>query len=112
MTKDPTGHIEDQEPVLPGCELQLCRGLLFEDQAATAASTVNAVPNGVISFNLNCTIAHGGPANVALIDTTTGGTGTIIGDFLKQFDDFCPTNTGGVTPPDRMFRPVFGCLRY
>jgi len=110
VTKDPTGHIEDQEPVNEGCELQLCRGLLFEDQDPTAASTVNVAPGGNITFNVECTIPHGGPANVALIDTTTGGTGTVIGDFLKEFDDFCPKD--GVTPPDRTFSPVSVSLRH
>ena len=105
MTKDPTGHIEDQEPVNQGCELQLCRGLLFEDQAATAASTVQTVPGGNLTFNVECTIPHDGPATVSLIDTTTGGTGTVIGNFLKEFDSFCPTS--GVTPPDRTYRPIF-----
>jgi len=99
VTKDPAGHIEDQQPVPPGCELQLCRGLLFKDQAATAASTVTTTPSGNVTFNVKCTIPHGGPANVKLIDTTTGGTGTVIGDSLKQFDVFCPTT--GVTPPDQ-----------
>lgn len=104
MSNDPSGHIEDQEPVKPGCELQLCRGLLFEDQAATAASTVKTAPGGNLTFNVNCTIPHGGPATVSLIDTTTGGTGTVIGGFLKEFDDFCPN---GETPPDRTYHPIF-----
>lgn len=108
MTKDPSGHIEDQEPVNQGCELQLCRGLLFKDQAATAASTVQTVPGGNVTFNVKCTIPHGGPATVSLIDTTTGGTGTVIGNFLKEFDSFCPN---GETPPDRTYRPIFRFFR-
>ena len=110
MSKDPTGHIEEQEPVPPGCELELCRGLLFPDQAATAASTIKTAPGGNITFNVECTIPHGGPATVALVDTTTGGTGTVIGGFLKQFDSFCPTD--GVTPPDRTFHLVLRLSRY
>jgi hypothetical protein len=110
VTKDATGHIEEQEPVNASCELELCRGLLFKDQAATAASTVKVAPGGNITFNVECTIPHGGPATVALVDTTTGGTGTVIGGFLKEFNSFCPTS--GVAPPDRAFRPIVRLLRY
>ena len=99
MTKDPRSAIEGQRPVNEGCELELCRGLQFADQNATAVNVV--APGGYITFNVVCSISHGGPANVSLIDTTTGGAGTIIGGSLKQFDDFCPIS--GVTPPDRTF---------
>ena len=110
VTKDARGPIEGQRPVNPGCELELCRGLQFADQNATAASTVHVAPSGHITFNVVCAITHGGPANVSLIDTTTGGAGTVIGGSLKHFDDFCPTS--GVIPPERTFIPVFMSLRY
>jgi len=94
---DPTGHIEEQEPVNAGCDLTLCRGMLFEDQPSSNVLTVN--PSQKMQMSVDCTIPHGGPANVSLVDTTTGGSGTIIGGFLATFDDFCPTS--GPTPADQ-----------
>ena len=52
-----------------------------------------------MTMDVDCTIPHGGPANVSLVDTTVGGSGEVIGSFLKTFDDFCPTS--GKTPADR-----------
>ncbi|KAF7347837.1 Chitin binding protein [Mycena venus] len=94
---DPTGHIEEQEPVNAGCDLTLCRGMLFEDQPSSNVLTVK--PSQNMAMSIDCTIPHGGPANVSLIDTTTGGSGSIIGGFLATFDDFCPTS--GQTPADQ-----------
>ncbi|KAF8213052.1 hypothetical protein K438DRAFT_1956490 [Mycena galopus ATCC 62051] len=94
---DPTGHIEEQEPVNAGCDLTLCRGMLFADQPASNVMTVK--PSQNMQMSVDCTIPHGGPANVSLVDTTTGGSGTIIGGFLATFSDFCPTS--GPTPADQ-----------
>jgi hypothetical protein len=44
-----------------------------------------------MAFALNCTVAHSGPANVSLVDTTVGTSGKIIGTTLKDFADFCRT---------------------
>lgn len=54
-----------------------------------------------MTMGVDCTIPHGGPANVSLVDISAGGAGTFIGSFLSTFDDFCPTS--GVTPADREF---------
>lgn len=89
VSGDPTGHIEEQEPVNAGCDLTLCRGMLFSDQPAKNVLTVQA--SQAMAMNVDCTIPHGGPANVSLIDTTAGGSGAFIGSFLSTFDDFCPT---------------------
>ncbi|KAJ7599643.1 hypothetical protein C8J56DRAFT_846393 [Mycena floridula] len=97
VTGDPTGHIEEQEPVNAGCELTLCRGMLFADQPAS--NVVQATAAQAMSFDVDCTIPHGGPANVSLIDTTVGGSGERIGDTLVSFDNFCPTSGG--TPADQ-----------
>ncbi|KAJ7706186.1 hypothetical protein B0H17DRAFT_1036092 [Mycena rosella] len=97
VTGDPTGHIEEQEPVNAGCELTLCRGMLFSDQPSSNVQTVQ--PSQAMEMGVDCTIPHGGPANVSLIDTTVGGSGAFIGSFLKTFDDFCPTS--GPTPADQ-----------
>ncbi|KAJ7252593.1 hypothetical protein C8J57DRAFT_1351113 [Mycena rebaudengoi] len=99
VTNDATGHIEEQEPINQnaGCELTLCRGMLFSDQPASNVQTVK--PNQAMEMSIDCTIPHGGPANVSLIDTTGGGAGEFIGSFLKTFDDFCPTS--GETPADQ-----------
>jgi hypothetical protein len=97
VQSDPTGHIEEQEPVNAGCDLTLCRGMLLEDQPSSNILTVKPLQN--MQMGIDCTVPHGGPANVSLVDTTTGGSGTIIGGFLKTFDDFCPTS--GQTPADR-----------
>ncbi|KAJ6575110.1 hypothetical protein B0H19DRAFT_1127194 [Mycena capillaripes] len=94
---DPTGHIEEQEPVNAGCDLTLCRGMLFSDQPASNVQTVTASEN--MEMSIDCTVPHGGPANVSLIDTTTGGSGSFIGGFLSTFDNFCPTS--GPTPADQ-----------
>ncbi|VDC00504.1 unnamed protein product [Peniophora sp. CBMAI 1063] len=94
---DETGHIEEQEPVTAGCELTLCRGMLFEDQPTANVQKVS--PGDSMTMEVDCTIPHGGPANVSLIDTTVGGSGEVIGSFLKTFDDFCPTS--GKTPADQ-----------
>ncbi|KAJ6519814.1 hypothetical protein C8R45DRAFT_952798 [Mycena sanguinolenta] len=94
---DPTGHIEEQEPVNAGCDLTLCRGMLFQDQPA--GNLITVTPSQHMAMAVDCTIPHGGPANVSLVDTTTGGSGTIIGGFLATFDDFCPTS--GPTPADQ-----------
>jgi len=94
---DPTGHIEEQEPVNAGCVLTLCRGMLFSDQPATSVQTVQA--SQAMAMDVDCTVPHGGPANVSLIDTTTGGSGAFIGSFLSTFDDFCPTT--GPAPADQ-----------
>ncbi|EIN11151.1 hypothetical protein PUNSTDRAFT_111414 [Punctularia strigosozonata HHB-11173 SS5] len=94
---DPTGHIEEQEPVNAGCDLTLCRGMLFQDQPASNVQKVT--PGQQMTMGVDCTIPHGGPANVSLIDTTAGGSGAVIGSFLKTFDNFCPTSGG--TPPDQ-----------
>jgi len=56
-------------------------------------------PSQNMQMSVDCTIPHGGPANVSLVDTTTGGSGTIIGGFLATFSDFCPTS--GPTPADQ-----------
>lgn len=97
VTGDPTGHIEEQEPVNAGCDLTLCRGMLFSDQPASNVQTVKA--SQAMEMSVDCTIPHGGPANVSLVDTTAGGSGAIIGSFLKTFSDFCPTT--GPTPTDQ-----------
>ncbi|KAJ7251295.1 hypothetical protein C8J57DRAFT_1352642 [Mycena rebaudengoi] len=99
VTNDATGHIEEQEPINQnaGCELTMCRGMLFSDQPASNVQTVK--PNQAMEMSIDCTIPHGGPANVSLIDTTGGGAGEFIGSFLKTFDDFCPTS--GETPADQ-----------
>lgn len=97
IDSDPTGHIEDQEPVTAGCELTLCRGMLFEDQAA--ANVQEVAPGDSMTMEVDCTIPHGGPANVSLIDTTGGGVGEVIGTDLATFDDFCPTT--GATPANQ-----------
>ncbi|CAK5280220.1 unnamed protein product [Mycena citricolor] len=97
VTGDPTGHIEEQEPVNAGCDLTLCRGMLLQDQPAGNVQQVN--PSQAMSMQVDCTIPHGGPANVSLVDTTTGGSGQIIGGFLSTFDNFCPTS--GPTPTDQ-----------
>jgi hypothetical protein len=94
---DPSGHIEEQEPVNAGCDLTLCRGMLFSDQPASNVQTVKA--SQAMQMSVDCTIPHGGPANVSLVDTTVGGSGAIIGSFLKTFDDFCPTS--GPAPADQ-----------
>jgi hypothetical protein len=63
VQQDPTGHIEEQEPVNAGCDLTLCRGMvcrfrspceiplifflpsqLFSDQPASNVLTVNRAP--------------------------------------------------------------------
>ncbi|KAJ6610924.1 hypothetical protein B0H10DRAFT_1953510 [Mycena sp. CBHHK59/15] len=94
---DPTGHIEEQEPVNAGCDLTLCRGMLFSDQPASNVQTVKA--SQAMEMSVDCTIPHGGPANVSLVDTTVGGSGEFVGSFLKTFDNFCPTS--GPTPADQ-----------
>jgi hypothetical protein len=95
---DPSGHIEEQLPIASSdCELTLCRGMLFEDQATTNIQRVT--PGQQMTLGVDCTIPHGGPANVTLLDTTGGGPGRIIGGFLKTFADFCPTSGG--TPADQ-----------
>jgi len=94
---DPTGHIEEQEPVNAGCDLTLCRGMPFSDVPAANIQTVK--PSQAMAMSVDCTIPHGGPANVSLVDTTTGGSGSVIGSFLSTFDDFCPTS--GPTPADQ-----------
>jgi len=86
---DPTGHIEEQEPVNAGCDLTLCRGMPFSDQPASNVQTVK--PSQAMAMNIDCTVPHGGPANVSLVDTTVAGSGSIVGGFLATFDDFCPT---------------------
>ncbi|KAF7306923.1 Chitin binding protein [Mycena indigotica] len=94
----PDGHIEEQEPVpQQGCELTLCRGMLFADQPSSHVLTVKPLQR--MQMDVDCTVPHGGPANVSLIDTTVGGSGAYIGSFLKTFDDFCPTS--GQTPADQ-----------
>ncbi|KAJ7244795.1 hypothetical protein B0H12DRAFT_1236049 [Mycena haematopus] len=97
VQSDQTGHIEEQEPINAGCTATLCRGMLFSDQPASNLLTVQ--PSQNMQMSIDCTIPHGGPANVSLVDTTTGGSGTIVGGFLATFDDFCPTS--GPTPADQ-----------
>ncbi|KAJ7038208.1 hypothetical protein C8F04DRAFT_998113 [Mycena alexandri] len=94
---DPTGHIEEQEPVNAGCDLTLCRGMPFSDQPASNVQTVK--PSQAMAMNIDCTVPHGGPANVSLIDTTVGGSGAFVGQFLATFDNFCPTT--GPAPADQ-----------
>jgi hypothetical protein len=99
ITRDATGHIEEQTPFNSGtdCQPTLCRGMLFSDQPATNVQSVT--PGQAMEMKIDCTIPHGGPANVSLVDTTVGGAGVVIGSFLKTFDDFCPTS--GSTPADQ-----------
>jgi len=92
VSSDPTGHIEEQTPFNAGCEPTLCRGMQFADQPASNVQTVT--PGQAMSMAVDCTIPHGGPANVSLIDTTVGGAGAFIGSFLATFNDFCPTSGG------------------
>lgn len=88
IERDPTGFIEEQVPFNAACEPTLCRGMLFSDQPTENIQVVT--PGQSMEMSIDCTIPHGGPANVSLVDTTTDGAGTIIGSFLKTFDDFCP----------------------
>ncbi|KAF8312629.1 hypothetical protein DL93DRAFT_2081883 [Clavulina sp. PMI_390] len=97
VTSDPTGHIEEQEPFNAGCQPTLCRGMLFQDQPASNVQQV--IPGQAMNMGVDCTIPHGGPANVSLVDTTVGGAGVILGSFLATFSDFCPTSGG--TPADQ-----------
>ncbi|KAK7064235.1 chitin binding protein [Favolaschia claudopus] len=97
VQNDPTGHIEEQEPVNAGCDLTLCRGMLLKDQPSS--NILKVQPLQKMSMSIDCTVPHGGPANVSLVDTTTGGSGSIIGGFLKTFDNFCPTD--GPAPADQ-----------
>ncbi|EJD41108.1 hypothetical protein AURDEDRAFT_115624 [Auricularia subglabra TFB-10046 SS5] len=98
LNLDPSGHIEEQEPVNAGCDLTLCRGMLFADQPK--ANVQRVAPGQAMTMEVDCTIPHGGPANVTLLDTTDRGSGRIIGDrFLKTFDDFCPVP--GPAPADQ-----------
>ena len=97
IERDPTGHIEEQEPFNAACEPTLCRGMLFSDQPTENIQVV--APGQAMEMSIDCTIPHGGPANVSLVDTISGGAGTIIGSFLKTFDDFCPKP--GPAPLDR-----------
>jgi len=94
---DPTGHIEEQEPVTPGCVLTLCRGMPFSDTPPANVQQVS--PGQQMTMDVVCSIPHGGPANVSLVDTTVGGSGKAIGSFLASFDNFCPTS--GPTPSDQ-----------
>lgn len=94
---DPTSPIEGQLPVGAGCEVSLCRGMVFEDQPTANVQAV--APGDSMTMQVDCTIPHGGPTNVTLVDTTVGGTGEVIGDDLAFFEDFCPTS--GVTPADQ-----------
>jgi hypothetical protein len=57
------------------------------------------MPGQEMQINLGCSVTHGGPANVTLVDTTTGGKGTVLGGILKSFTDFCPR--GKAAPADR-----------
>jgi len=97
VQQDATGHIEEQEPVTPGCDLTLCRGMQFADQPSF--NIQNVTPGQEMTMQIDCTIPHGGPANVSLIDTTVGGSGKAIGPFLATFDNFCPTS--GPTPANQ-----------
>lgn len=97
ITSDPTGHIEDQEPVNAGCQLTLCRGMLFAD--VPAANIQKVAPGDSMAMEIDCTIPHGGPANVTLLDVTGAGDGEVIGSQLATFDDFCPT--AGAIPADQ-----------
>jgi len=97
VQQDATGHIEEQEPVTAGCDLTLCRGMQFSDQPSSNIQSVT--PGQQMTMQIDCTIPHGGPANVSLIDTTVGGSGKAIGPFLATFDNFCPTS--GPTPANQ-----------
>ncbi|KAH8929971.1 hypothetical protein BT69DRAFT_1235465 [Atractiella rhizophila] len=99
ITSDATGHIEEQLPILSSCPLTLCRGMQFDDQPAENVQVVK--PGDEMTMRVDCTIPHGGPANVSLVDVNGAKSkeGEVIGDFLKTFDDFCPTD--GETPADQ-----------
>ncbi|TQN63590.1 hypothetical protein CSHISOI_11826 [Colletotrichum shisoi] len=91
---DPYGNIQGlaqqagSSLVASQCQLELCKGYKFADNAANVQSYT---PGQTVDFEVEIRAPHTGVANVSVVDTTSN---SIIGAPLISFDNYASTRTG------------------
>ncbi|GJC99253.1 Chitin binding protein [Colletotrichum higginsianum IMI 349063] len=107
---DPYGNIQGlaqqagSSLVASQCQLELCKGYKFADNAANVQSYT---PGQTVDFEVEIRAPHTGVANVSVVDTTSN---SIIGAPLISFENYASTKTGvaanntafSVTLPDSL----------
>ncbi|KAI0125213.1 hypothetical protein BJ170DRAFT_636870 [Xylariales sp. AK1849] len=79
---DGTIPLEDVFGALSTCQLDLCRGATFADNADLVQTFT---PGQVVQMEAIIPIPHEGPMNVSVVDTATN---TVIGDPLIEFASY------------------------
>jgi len=79
---DGTIPLEDVLGALSTCQLDLCRGAVFQDNRNNVQVFT---PGQVVSMTAQLPIPHEGPMNVSVINTATN---TAIGEALIVFDSY------------------------
>ncbi|GJC92528.1 Chitin binding protein [Colletotrichum higginsianum IMI 349063] len=82
VTTDPTIPLEDLTNPPATCQVDLCRGAKFEDNAANVQTFK---PGEVVQMKAAIPIPHEGPMNVSVVDTATN---KVIGEPLIVFDTY------------------------
>ncbi|KAK3318212.1 hypothetical protein B0H66DRAFT_228229 [Apodospora peruviana] len=86
VLQDGTIPLENLLPAPAACNLFLCRGALFADNAARVQTFALGQ---TIDFTAILPIPHEGPANVSVVDTKTN---QVIGQPLIVFDSYADEN--------------------
>ncbi|OAA65683.1 Chitin-binding, domain 3 [Niveomyces insectorum RCEF 264] len=104
VLKDGTIPLEDVTSPLPSCQLDLCRGAMFEDNQDLVQTFQ---PGQVINMTAQLPIGHAGPMNVSIVSTANNSilsAGANLIEFAIYADEtlpaFPPNNTAfSVTMP-------------
>ncbi|KAG8164907.1 hypothetical protein KVR01_005182 [Diaporthe batatas] len=86
VNSDPTIPLEDVTAATTQCDLGLCRGAQFEDNANQVQQFA---PGEVVPIEAIIPIPHEGPMNTSIVDTATN---TVIGQPLISFDSYADEN--------------------
>ncbi|ORY67281.1 uncharacterized protein BCR38DRAFT_482904 [Pseudomassariella vexata] len=79
---DGTIPLENVLPTGASCQLDLCRGATFADNAAQVQTFT---PGQVVAMTVDIPIPHEGPMNVSIVDTKTN---TVVGGPLIEFESY------------------------
>ncbi|KAL1871897.1 hypothetical protein Daus18300_004531 [Diaporthe australafricana] len=86
INTDPTIPLEDVTAGSTECNLGLCRGAVFEDNAEQVQQFT---PGQVVDMTALIPIPHAGPMNTSIVDTATN---TVVGAPLISFDVYADEN--------------------
>ncbi|POS73913.1 hypothetical protein DHEL01_v207696 [Diaporthe helianthi] len=86
VNADPTIPLEDVTSASAQCDLGLCRGAQFEDNAEQVQQFA---PGEIVPMEAFIPIPHEGPMNTSIVDTATN---TVIGEPLISFASYADEN--------------------